>query len=139
MVVGKIPASNYTFAFCSTYIDAEERAIMDKLLSYGIKPTGDKATDKARLHKIEYEQAKSDNFISNKYLTITELELQKIQEQKKAKKKIANPEEKKLKKMYEDKIGAQILGQQLYLATKIKSKKDKESKKADYSEKYGSY
>lgn len=139
MVVGKIPASNYTFAFCSTYIDAEERAIMDKLLSYGIKPTGDKATDKARLHKIEYEQAKSDNFISNKYLTITELELQKIQEQKKAKKKIANPEEKKLKKMYEDKTGAQILGQQLYLATKIKSKKDKESKKADYNEKYGSY
>jgi len=105
----------------SCLIDSEEKAIMDKLLSYGCIPTGDKATDRAKLHEIELERAKQDNYVSSKYLTVSTSECEKIQERKKENRKIANPEKSPEKQ--NERLGDKLRGEQIYLAIKMKNKK----------------
>lgn len=115
MQVNKIQS----FAFSGiNYMDEEEKRIARRLLQYGITPTGNKTADKARLHEIEIKEAKTLNYISNKFLTVTKTEQQNIQEAKKEKRKEINPE------LYSDTDNAnKVLGEQIYLA--IKMKKDK--------------
>ena len=108
--------------FAGGGIDSEEKAIMDRLYMYGCIPTGDKATDRAKLRRIEYERAKQDNYVSNKYLTVSAGECERIQERKKEKRKIANPE--KLPKKQDERLGDKLKGEQVYLAIKMK-KRDK--------------
>lgn len=121
----KIQSSGYSFAFAPPLVDSEEKAIMDRLLAYGVTPTGDKATDKATLRRIEYEKAKQDNYVSNKYLTVSQAECQKIQDNKKLKRKQNNPEKQAEKsKMAENRTGATVLGQQLYAVLQLKNKKE---------------
>lgn len=82
--------STYTFAFTTPYIDAEEKEIIAKLLACGEAPTGDKTTDRAKLHRIEAEKAKQENTVSaNKFLTISTAEQENIQTKKKENKKLA--------------------------------------------------
>ena len=101
-------------------IDSEEKAIMDRLIAYGCTPTGDKATDKAKLHRIELERAKQDNYVSNKYLTVSSSECERIQERKKDKKKIVNPEKKQT--VQDRRLGEKLRGEQIYLAIKMKNR-----------------
>ena len=108
-------------SFAGFYVDSEEQAIMDKLLSYGCIPTGDKATDRAKLHRIELEKAKQDNYVSNKYLTVSSSECERIQERKKEKRKIANPEKKQT--VQDRRLGDKLRGEQIYIAIKLKKEK----------------
>ncbi len=125
----KIQSSGYSFAFAPPSVDSEEKAIMDRLLAYGITPTGDKTTDKTTLRRIEYEKAKQDNYVSNKYLTVSQAECQKIQDNKKLKRKQNNPEQQAQKsKMVENQTGATTLGQQLYAIIQLKNKKEYKNK-----------
>ena len=129
----KVSSIAPSFSFCGGYpppIDSEEQEIMRRLLAYGCTPTGDKATDKAHLRRIEEQKAKEDNFVSNKYLTVSQAECERIQERKKAERKLNNPEQdsKKQSKFPDKQIGAETLGQQIYLAIQMKSGKDKKRK-----------
>ena len=101
-------------------VDSEEQEIMNRLLAYGCSPTGDKATDKAMLHRIELERAKQDNYVSNKYLTVSASECEKIQERKKENRKIGNPEKSPQKQ--DERLGDKLRGEQIYLAIKMKKK-----------------
>ena len=110
-------------SFCGCVsVDSEEKAIMDRLYMYGCVPTGDKATDKAKLRRIEYEKAKQDNYVSNKYLTVSAGECERIQERKKENRKIANPE--KVPKKQDERLGDKLRGEQIYLAIQMKQKRD---------------
>ncbi len=101
-------------------MDEEEKLIFQKLLAYGVIPTGNKTIDKETLHKIELEQAKQLNYVSNQFITVSSAEQEKIQEQKKERRKEINPEEKK--EYRENFTGANALGEQIYLAVNMKSK-----------------
>ena len=95
--------------------DAEHRRIMRKLMAYGYQPTGNKAADKALLRKIELKQAKMENCVSSKFLTVTRTEQEKIQEEKKEKRIENNPE------IYQNMMqGQKILGEQIMLAIEMK-------------------
>lgn len=98
-------------------IDEEYKRIIRKLAQYGMKPTGSKTTDKMRLHERELQDAQKENCITSKFLTVTKAEQEKIQEKKKTKKEENNPDLKP-----ESKKGQQILGEQIYLAIKMKRK-----------------
>ncbi|MCR5266843.1 MAG: hypothetical protein K6E29_09680 [Cyanobacteria bacterium RUI128] len=116
----KVSPTGYSFSFAPMpSIDPEEKEIMDRLLAYGCTPTGDKTTDRAKLRRIEEEKAKQDNYVSNKYLTVSQAECQRIQDSKKEKRKINNPE---LSPQVQDKRqGAKFLGEQVFLAIKMKN------------------
>lgn len=103
--------------FCS--YDSETLEIMRRLRQYGVTPTGDKTTDKAKLHEIELKKAEQENCICNKFLTVSIAEQEKIQNKKKKKRIELNPE---LKSDYNQKKfeGAKALGQQIYLSIKMK-------------------
>ena len=97
--------------------DAEEKRIARRLLQYGVTPTGSKSVDRAKLHEIELREAKKLNYVTNKFLTVTTAEQEKIQEKKKEKRKEVNPE------LYPDTEKAEkVLGEQIYLAIKMKKK-----------------
>ncbi len=121
MSVNKID-TNYSMARCiSLGIDAEEEEILRRLYyQYGITGTGVKSIDKAKLHELELRDAKTENTVSTKFLTISKNEQEKIQKNKKDKKIEQNP------KAYPDTFnGSRILGEQLYLAIKMKKDIDK--------------
>lgn len=123
------PNSSFSYCPAISSIDSEEKEIMQRLLSYGCTPTGDKATDKARLRRIEEERAKQDNYVSNKYLTVSQSECQRIQDNKKNKKKINNPE--KSVDIQDKRQGAKLMGEQIFLAIKMKDKKKSINEKND--------
>lgn len=102
----------------SCSIDSEELEIMRRLMAYGIKPTGDKTTDKATLRKIELNEAKNNNFVTNKFLTVTKAEQEEIQRKKKEKKAENNEPNKSVERF----IGSTALGEQIYLVTQLKRK-----------------
>ena len=116
----KVSQSNNSFSYVPMpNIDSEEKEIMDRLLAYGCTPTGDKATDRAKLRRIEEEKAKQDNYVSNKYLTVSQAECQRIQDRKKEKRKTDNPESSP--SVQDKKQGAKFLGEQVFLAIKMKN------------------
>ena len=107
---------------CAT--DYEYEMIKRRLMQYGLKPSGSKSRDKARLHEIELREAKKENAITTKFLTVSTNEQQKIQDKKKKKKVEINPE------MYPETMkGQRILGEQLMLAIEMKKKQEKADKK----------
>ena len=98
--------------------DAEEKRIARRLLQYGITPSGNKSADRAKLHEIELKEAKKLNYITNKFLTVTVAEQEKILEKKKEKREEVNPE------LYPDtKEAEKFLGEQIYLAIRMKKNK----------------
>ena len=99
-------------------MDEEEKAIMRRLKQYGIKGTGRKSIDKAKLHDIELREAQKEDCVTNKFLTVTKGEQEKIQDKKKEKRKEINPE-----KYPNSARGQKILGEQIYLAIKMKQNK----------------
>lgn len=99
-----------------TTIDYEYMQIIRKLAQYGLKPTGSKSTDRARLREIELRQAEKESCVTTKFLTVTTEEQEKIQAKKKEKKAENNPD------IYQNKIGQEALGEQIMLAIKLKDK-----------------
>ena len=108
---------------CSGGPDEEEKAIMRKLLAYGIQPTGIKSIDKATLREIELKQAKEETCVTNKFLTVSVFEQEKIQEHKKEIQKLGIIDDTK-QEIKDNFKGAEILGVQLYLAQEMKKKKN---------------
>jgi len=97
--------------------DDEHKRIMRKLMSYGILPTGNKIADYNLLRKIELDLAQAENCISNKFITVTKQEQEKIQKKKKEKKVENSPE------LYQDKLqGQQILAEQMKIALELKKR-----------------
>lgn len=126
-----------SYAVCTSgcSMDAEEKRIAARLRQYGIKPTGDKNTDKAKLREIELREAKNETGVSNKFLTVTKGEQEKIQAQKKELKKQLNPEQfpnsEKIQRRKAAEKAEKALGEQLFLAIKMKEKREKHQNKED--------
>ena len=111
----------YVSGVSSSYVDEEEKRIAAKLLEYGIIPTGNKTTDKAKLHEIEVKQAKSINYISNDFLTVSLSEQEEIQRRKaENKEQDFFPQEIEYKENFN---GAQALGEQIFLTINMKEKR----------------
>lgn len=110
-----IQSNSSVSALC---VDEEEKRIAAKLLEYGILPSGNKTVDKARLREIELKEAKSANYISNKFITVTLAEQEKIQEQKNLKKE-ENVIDKNID-FKENFNGAKALGEQIFITMKLK-------------------
>ena len=97
--------------------DEEHKRIIRKLKAYGYRSTGSKSRDKELLRRIELEQAKKENSVSSKFLTVSKAKQEKIQEKKKEKRIENNPE------LYQQTMqGQQILGEQIMLAIEMKKK-----------------
>lgn len=136
MILRPVIIGGYTY-YLSSSIDEEEKRIVARLRQYGIRPTFNKTTDKAKLHMIELKEAQQLNYISGKFITLSKAEQEKIQEKKTTLRKEINPEldiKKKLKKdelkiekakkdATKNKTGATALGEQIWLSIKMKQPK----------------
>ena len=100
----------------SSIIDYEYQQIIRKLAQYGLRPSGSKSADRARLHRIERQQAEKEDCVTHKFLTVSTNEQEKIQEKKKEEKIENNPE------LNQEKIGQELLGQQIMIAINLKDK-----------------
>ncbi len=105
-------------------IDHEYAMIIRKMMQYGLKPSGNKSHDKMRLHEVELQQAKKENCVSSKFLTVTKGEQEKIQDKKKEKRIELDP-----KSHSETMKGQRILGEQIMLAIKMKKELENRDKK----------
>lgn len=101
--------------------DPELIAIMRQLRKYGIIPTGIKSTDKATLRRIEIQKAEQETTATGKFITVSRNEENKIQENKKTKKKENNFNSKKDFEKTEKAM--KTMGEQIYLAIKMKQKR----------------
>jgi hypothetical protein len=101
--------------------DAEWKRIILRLwYKYGIKSTGSKAADTQKLHELELKEMEHETTVTSKFLTVTKGEQEKILKRKKDKKAELNPE------LYPNTTkGAEILGQQVFLAIQMKQGNDK--------------
>lgn len=110
-------------------IDAEWARILARLREYGIKSSGSKTADTAKLRDLEMQELQTLKLPTNKFLTITKNEQQKIIEQKQKNnpsKQIKKEENKKDINQKDSKKTQQamnILGEQIYLAIKMRNKK----------------
>ena len=109
---------NIGFSICGSG-DFEQQEIARRLLAYGIKPSGNKTADRAKLREIELRKAKDSNCILSNLFTVSNQEQEKIQNAKKEKRKELMPEIQPEK--FE---GSKIKGEQIYLAIKMKKQKN---------------
>ena len=112
--------------------DAEWQRIINKLWNvYGIRSSGSKGLDKQILHEHEIRDAQKESSVSSKFLTVTKSEQEKIIEKKKDKKAENGilPKEEQTK-------GAELLGQQVFLAIQMKQENDKTDNKKKRNNKY---
>lgn len=104
-------------SFAINLYDYEYKQIIRKLAQYGISPTGNKASDKAKLHEIELKQLNMCNDINFDFLTISKDEQQKIQKNKKYN-KINYSSDININLT----AGQEILGEQILIIIKMKDK-----------------
>lgn len=118
MTINKIENIGYSSFYFSFGIDDEYQKIIARLRMYGYEPTGNKSADRAKLHEIELREAKKENCVTTKFLTVSTNEQEKIQEKKREVRKENNPE------LYTNiKEAEKFLGEQIYLAIKMKKQK----------------
>ena len=124
--------SNYTAFFTiSKKPDHEWQQIIEKLWNvYGIRSSGSKELDKQILHEHELKDAEKETTVTSKFLTVTKAEQEKIIAKKKNKKAEVD------KKPKQNDRGAEILGQQIFLAIKMKDNDDKLENKKKRSNNY---
>ena len=132
MAISKVNNFTPVQSFCVPPIDEEEKRIMAKLLEYGETPTGNKTVDKAKLRNIELKKAKLEPCVSNKFITVSIAEQERIQEKKKEKREIDNPKDPIFEAS--DFKGAKAMGEQLYLAIQLKKKEEDKFKKKKLDE-----
>lgn len=97
--------------------DYEYIQIIKKLAQYGIRPTGCKSTDKAKLREIELRLVEKESHPSSKFLTVSIEEQEKILAKKKEKKVAQNPE-----KIDSLTNGQEILGEQMLVIVNMNKK-----------------
>jgi len=116
--------------------DAEWKRIKERLWNkYGIRSTGSKASDKAKLHELELKEAEmlGGECSSSRFITVTRGELEKLKNKRRDKKIEKNPKE------YPNTAkGAKILGEQIYLAIKMKKEQEDKDNKRKRDNKYQS-
>ncbi len=124
-MIHRIDPSYTAFFVVSSRPDTEWQRIIELLSSkYGVKSSGSKSADKAKLHELELREAQRENTVTSKFLTVTKGEQEKIQEKKKTKRKDIN-----LEKKSENQQGAKILGEQIYIAIKMNKEKNNNNKR----------
>ena len=98
-------------------VDAEWERIMRRLKEYGVKTTGTKAGDWAKLRDIEMQEAKNITVVTGRFLTVTKGEQEKRQNQQ-----VENDDESTVntEKYEQTQKAMTALGQQIYFAIKIK-------------------
>lgn len=106
-----------SFGISACNYDFEYQEIIRRLLVYGITPTGNKTTDKAKLKEIELEKAKESSCVLPKLFTVSLQEQEKFQLNKKE-----NTKEQSQNIAAEEFEGSKALGEQLYLAIKMKKR-----------------
>lgn len=96
-------------------IDEEYKRIIEKLMSLGIMPSGNKASDKAKLRELEMKQLKTElgtkgsgTVNPSRYVTISSSEIEQLKQkfQEKAKEE-DSPEYQEKKNAAENRIGAE--------------------------------
>lgn len=102
-------------------VDAEWERIMRRLKEYGVKTTGTKAGDWAKLRDIEMQEAKNITVVTGKFLTVTKSEQEKIIAHKKEnrqKQQVESDDEKDVnpEKYKQTQKAMNALGEQIYLA-----------------------
>lgn len=103
---------------CSLFIyDWEYQAIIRKLAQYGLRPTGNKSSDKMRLHQIEVREAKKEDEVTSRFLTVGKSEQEKIQDKKEEKNNIG-----KSLPSNDIQLGQYLLGEQMMIMMKIKKR-----------------
>ena len=114
--------------------DAEWQRIIDKLWNvYGIRSTGSKTLDKQILREHELKDAQKETSATNKFLTVTKSEVEKIINKKKEKKVENEP-----KTTPDESKGAEILGKQIFLAIQMKQELENIKSKKKRNNKYQS-
>lgn len=108
----------YGFYIQANRLDYEYKRILQKLKEYGMSATGNKDVDRARLKNKELEKVKDANYINPELLTVSVEEQVKIQGEKK---KDLNTD---IEQKETNKLGQQLLGEQLMIAINMKNKKD---------------
>lgn len=128
MSINQIPIAN-SVCLCSA-VDYEALMIARRLMELGIKPTGDKQANKAKLHEMELKIAKSRNEALGGLLTISYAKEQEIIDNKKenlfGNKKAQKKEKNNSDVLKED----EILGRQIYAIIEMKMKEEKDYKKS---------
>jgi len=106
------------FNFFTVGLSDEAKQIIAKLHAHGITPSGNKTVDRAKLHEIEVQEAQSNTYVTGNFITVTKEEEQQIIERKaEAKEQPQNFED--LSNSFD---GATALGNQIYLAIKMKKR-----------------
>ena len=116
--------------FIPSSTDYEYEQIKRRLMMYGVKPSGNKSADKMKLHEIELREAKKENVVTTKFLTVSTREQERIQEKKKAKKVDVDP-----RNYPETMKGQKLLGEQIMLAIKMKKELENRDKDKKLKEK----
>lgn len=130
----KVDSGYSAFFSISIVRDDEWQRIIDRLWhKYGIRSTGSKAADKAKLHELEIKEAEllGGECDCGRFLTVERSELEKIRNKRRDKKIEKDP-----KNFPNTEKGAKILGEQLYLAIKMKKEHEDLDNKKKRDNKY---
>ena len=110
-------------------MDEEYKRIIERMLALGLTPTGNKASDKAKLREVEMQMLKAElgskgkgSVNSAKYVTISTAEIEQLKEKLQLKAKEEDPKEKEKCESFEKMTGAQqqaLLNKWLIKKTKI--------------------
>ena len=117
--------SSFFFSVAAAPDEEWKRIIYQLWVKYGIRSTGSKILDRQKLRELELKEIKEKNGeVSGEYVTVNKIEIEKIKEKIRENKIKINPKE------YAEQHGAQILGEQILIAIKMKKEEDdKENKK----------
>lgn len=95
-------------------MDEEHKRIIERMLALGLTPTGNKASDKAKLREIEMQMLKAElgskgkgSVNSAKYVTISTAEIEQIKEKLQQKAKDEDPQEKEKCENFKNMTGAE--------------------------------
>lgn len=114
--------------------DQEWKRIKERLWNkYGIRSLGSKAADKQKLHELEMKEVEqlAGECDSSKFITVTRAEIEKVKNKRRDKKIEKNPKE-----YPNTEKGAKILGEQLYLAIRMKKEQEEKDNKKKRDNKY---
>ena len=114
--------------------DLEWKKIKERLWNkYGVRSTGSKSADKAKLHDLEMKEVEqlAGECSSGKFITVTREEIEKVKNKRRDKKIKKNPQN-----FPNTTKGAKILGEQLYLAIQMKKEQEKQDNKRKRDNKY---
>ena len=114
--------------------DQEWKKIKERLWNkYGIRSLGSKAADKQKLHELEMIEVEQlgGECDSSRFITVTRAEIEKVKNKRRDKNIKKDPKE-----YPHTEKGAKILGEQIYLAIKMKKEQEDKDNKRKRDNKY---